>query len=73
MLHEIASFQDFMLEKGYVNADGTRSSGIMAMMKMLSDKEVRSRLDGINAVLQQENIEVTKEDVQSLVAALGMK
>ncbi|KAG5366731.1 hypothetical protein CJU89_1167 [Yarrowia sp. B02] len=73
VLHEIASFQDFMLEKGYVNQDGTRASGIMNMMKMVSDKEVGKRLEGINAVLQQENIEVTKDDIKSLVEALGMK
>lgn len=46
VLHEIAGFQDFMLEKGYVNPDGTRSSGIMNMMKMISDKEVGKRLEG---------------------------
>ncbi|KAG5371939.1 hypothetical protein CJU90_2007 [Yarrowia sp. C11] len=73
VLHEIAGFQDFMLEKGYVNPDGTRASGIMNMMKMISDKEVGKRLEGLNEVLQQENIEVTKDDVKSLVSALGMK
>ncbi|AOW05157.1 hypothetical protein B0I72DRAFT_11535 [Yarrowia lipolytica] len=73
VLHEIAGFQDFMLEKGYVNPDGTRASGLMTMMKMISDKEVGKRLEGLNAVLEQEQIEVTKDDIKSLVAALGMK
>lgn len=73
VLHEIAGFQDFMLEKGYVNPDGTRAPGFMSMVKMLSDKEVGKRLEGLNAVLEQEQIEVTKDDIKSLVAALGLK
>lgn len=73
VLHEIAAFQDFMLEKGYVNPDGTRASGLMSMMKMISDKEVGKRMEGLSAVLEQEQIEVTKDDIKSLVAALGMK
>lgn len=73
VLHEIASFQDFMLEKGYINPDGTRAQGIMSMMKMVSDKEVGKRMEGLKAVLEQEQIVVTKDDVKGLVAALGMK
>ncbi|ODV89391.1 hypothetical protein CANCADRAFT_32667 [Tortispora caseinolytica NRRL Y-17796] len=71
VLEEFVKLQEIIVEKGFLA--GGETPGVMAMIKMLSDKDLKNQLAKVHTAIAEEKIEISQEDVKMLSSMFGIK